>query len=303
MAAKGAGPGRTVRYTVIKVRLHPTPEQAELIEKTFGCCRYLWNKMLADVREFYAATDLQYIPTPACYKKDAPFLKEVDSQALCTVHQNLRQAFLNFFRNPAAFQYPKFKSKKDRADSFTVYCRPYRTGPSIYLTDSGVQMPKLGHIEANLHRRPLHWWTLASATVSKSRSGRYFCSLSFKYSEKEPEPVPPVRALELDHLSLPDQTRSREKLSRMQQRLSRMEPGSKNYEEQLRKLRLLHEHMANQRRDALHKDSRRIANAWDAVRLTDRPLRGEDPGFGMFRELLQYKLERQGKQFVVDSSM
>lgn len=211
MAAKDAGTGRAVRYTVIKVRLHPTPEQAELIEKTFGCCRYLWNRMLSDVREFYAATGLQYIPTPARYKKEAPFLKEVDSQALCTVHQNLRQAFLNFFRDPAAFQYPKFKFKKDRTDSFTVCCRPYRTGPSIYLTETGVQMPKLGHIEAVLHRRPLHWWTLASAAVSKSRSGKYFCSLAFRHSEKEPEPVPPVRVLELtDPPALPDQTRSRE---------------------------------------------------------------------------------------------
>lgn len=300
MAAKGVGTSKAVRYTVIKVRLHPAPEQAELIEKTFGCCRYLWNKMLTDVREFYAATDLQYIPTPACYKKEAPFLKEVDSQALCTVHQNLRQAFLNFFRNPMAFQYPKFKSKKDRADSFTVYCRPYRTGPSIYLTETGIQMPKLGHIKAVLHRRPLHWWTLTSAAVSKSRSGKYFCSLSFKHLEKEPEPVPPVRVLALkDSPALPDQIRSREKLARMQQKLSRMEPGSRNYEEQLRKLRLLHEHLANQRKDFLHKESRRIANAWDAVQVTNQPLRGESTGFGMFRELLQYKLERQGKQYTV----
>ena len=51
-----------VRYTVLKLRLHPTPEQAALMEQTFGCCRYLWNRMLADAGEFYAATDLQYIP-------------------------------------------------------------------------------------------------------------------------------------------------------------------------------------------------------------------------------------------------
>ena len=74
------------QYTVIKVRLHPTAEQADLIEKTFGSCRYLWNKMLTDVQVFYAATDLHYVPTPACYKKESPFLNEVDNQALCAVH-------------------------------------------------------------------------------------------------------------------------------------------------------------------------------------------------------------------------
>ena len=59
-----AGGERATQYTVIKVRLHPTAEQAELMEKTFGCCRYLWNRMLSDVQEFYAATDVHYIPTP-----------------------------------------------------------------------------------------------------------------------------------------------------------------------------------------------------------------------------------------------
>ncbi len=307
--------GTTSRYTVFKFRLYPTPEQAELMDKTFHCCRYLWNRMLTDAREFYAATDLQYIPTPAHYKKEAPFLKEVDSQALCTVHQNLRQAYLNFFRNPAAFQYPRFKTKKARVDSFTVYCRPYRTGPSIYLTGTGIQMPKLGHIRANLHRKPLHWWTLVSAAVSKSRSGKYFCSISFKCTAKEAEPVPPVRVLELNYSSArlyvdsegsspnpPDQTKSREKLARMQRKLSRMERGSNNYNQQLQKIRLLHEHIANQRKDFLHKESRRIANDWDAVRVKQEALRGENAGFGMFLEFLQYKLERQGKQYIVEPS-
>lgn len=61
--------GRKSLHTTIKVRLYPTGGQAEQIEKTFGCCRWLWNQMLSDVQEFYAATDLQYIPTPARYKK------------------------------------------------------------------------------------------------------------------------------------------------------------------------------------------------------------------------------------------
>ena len=87
---------KAMEYTVVKIRIFPTAEQTALIEKTFGCCRYLWNRMLEDVQEVYAAADVHYIPTPAHYKKEAPFLKEVDSQALCTVHQNLRRAFLDF---------------------------------------------------------------------------------------------------------------------------------------------------------------------------------------------------------------
>ena len=82
-----------------------------------------------------------------------------------------------------------------------------------------------------------------------------------------------------------------------------MEPGSKNYQEAVQKYRLIHERIANQRRDFLHKESRRIANAWDAVCLRDDPLDemalGEGSGFGMFRELLRYKLERQGKPLIL----
>ena len=316
------------RHTVIRFRLHPSAEQAELIEKTFGCCRWLWNQMLSDVQEFYAAADEHYIPTPARYKKSAPFLKEVDSQPLCTVHQNLHKAFLDFFRAPGRYHYPQFKTKKARRDRFTVYCRQYRTGPSIYLTDKGIQMPKLGLLPANIHRRPFHGWSLRLVTVSKTRSGKYFCSASFGYEVKAPEQIHPTheRTLGLNYSlsrfyvdsegvspALPALEQSREKLARMQGRLARMEPDSKNYAQQLQKIRLLHEHIANQRRDFIHKESRRIANAWDAVcvretdlvELSQKLRQGGvmDSGFGLFRACLKYKLERQGKAYIAVSRL
>ena len=319
---------RETRHTVIKFRLHPSAEQIELMEKTFGCCRWLWNQMLSDAQEFYAATDQHYIPTPARYKQGAPFLKEVDSQPLCTVHQTLRKAFLDFFRAPSQFGYPQFKAKKDKKDSFTVYCRQYRTGPSIYLTDKGIQMPKLGLVPAVLHRRPLHWWSLKLVTVSKTPSGKYFCSASFGYEVNAPERIAPTpeRTLGLNYSlsrfyvdsrgrspELPALEQSREKLARLQSRLARMEPGSRNYEKQLQRIRLLHEHMANQRRDFIHKESRRIANAWDAVCVRETDLAAlsrklkqggvTDAGFGLFRACLKYKLERQGKAYITVSRL
>ena len=83
-----------------------------------------------------------------------------------------------------------------------------------------------------------------------------------------------------------------------------MRPGSKNYQETVQKLRLLHEHIANQRRDFIHKESRRIANAWDAVCVRDGELdRPTGNGYGMFRECLRYKLERQGKRFLTEDGL
>jgi len=64
--------GRVIQYDTIKARLYPTEAQAELFEKTFGCCRYIWNRMLADQQRFYLETDAHFIPTPAKYKKEAP---------------------------------------------------------------------------------------------------------------------------------------------------------------------------------------------------------------------------------------
>ena len=65
LKAGQAGSGKAVRFTTIKVRLDPTPEQAELFEKTFGCCRFIWNQMLSDQQGFYAETDAHFIPSPA----------------------------------------------------------------------------------------------------------------------------------------------------------------------------------------------------------------------------------------------
>ena len=79
---RGGDSGRIkpeIQYNTIKVPLYPTPEQKELFQKTFGCCRYIWNRMLSDQERFYLETDKHFIPTPAKYKNEAPFLREASS--------------------------------------------------------------------------------------------------------------------------------------------------------------------------------------------------------------------------------
>ena len=281
--------GKVERNTTIKYRIYPTPEQAQKIETTFACCRWMWNAILADEQEFFAATDKHYLPTPAKYKKDAPFLKEADSQALVTVHQNLRRAFQNFFDGKSG--YPRFKPKYSR-DAYTVYCHHYDLYPdSIYVNDVGVRLPKAGLVRADMHRKPLHWWTLKSATVSKSRDGKYYCSILFGYEETPPEAVPPEAVGTAEPGELPGHVRKAErKLEAMEQKLRRMRPGSQNYENQQQRIARQREHIANQKRDFLHKESRRLADAYDAVTAGAADTR--------FREQLRYKLERQGKRLI-----
>ena len=313
-----------IQYNTIKVPLYPTPEQEALFQKTFGCCRYIWNRMLADHERFYNETGAHFIPTPAKYKKEAPFLKEVDNQALIQEHNKLAQAFRNFFRNPAAFGYPRFKRKKDGRDRFTACNHVMGGSETLYVTRDSVRMTKAGLVRAKFPRRPRSGWRLTRITVERTKTGKYYGCLLYACPVRRPEPVTPTEETtiglkySLAHFYVADGgtaanpprwlKQSQEKLVKVQQKLSRLQPGSRNYQEQVQTYRHLHEHIANQRRDFLHKESRRIANAWDAVCIRDDSLRaiaqtlggGEvlHSGFGMFREMLRYKLERQGKQLL-----
>ena len=315
---------RTYQYDTLRLRLYPTERQKELFEKTFGCCRYIWNRMLADQQKFYLETDAHFIPTPAKYKGEAPFLKEVDNQALIQENVRLTQAFRNFFKNPEHFQPPKFKRKKDGRNSYTVCNHVFASGPTVYLTADGIRLTKAGVVPARIHRRPESGWELRRASIQKTPAGKYYCYVVYRHPVKTPEPVVPTEEttvglkLSARHFYVTDQglradpprwvQQSANRLNSMQKRLARMEPGSRNYQDQVQRLRRLHEHIAKQRIDYLHQESRRITNAWDAVCVRDDDLTAlnrlthqtnlTDSSFGTFLQLLDYKLQRQGKSLL-----
>ena len=83
-----------------RFRIYPTEEQKILLGKTFGCCRFLYNQMLDDKIREYEKTKKKLKNTPAMYKREYPFLKEVDSLALANVQLHLEKAYKNFFRDP-----------------------------------------------------------------------------------------------------------------------------------------------------------------------------------------------------------
>ena len=101
-----------------KYRIYPNLEQQEYLVKTFGCTRFIYNKMLADKIEYYKETGEMLKNTPAQYKKEFEWLKEVNSLALANAQQNLEKAYKNFFRDKS-IGFPKFKSKKTNYYSYT----------------------------------------------------------------------------------------------------------------------------------------------------------------------------------------
>lgn len=312
----------------IKYRAYPTEEQEVLLAKTFGCVRFVWNHMLMDAQQFLNEAGTFFVPTPAKYKKEFPFLKEVDSGALCNTQLDLQNANDRHLESPKTVGTPRLKSKRKSKMSYTTNIHSYKTkdGSVVYTLALGyeaIKLPKIGWVKIKKHRLPDADWVLKSATVSCTRSGKYFISLLYEF-EKDIQPVVPTKetSLGLDYSShdfyvdsngkvanYPQFYRqSEEKLAKEQRKLSRMKVGSHNYDEQLHKVQLLHEHIANQRKNFCHTVSAAIAKQYDVVFVEDINLRGlagslklgkstNDNGFGMFRTMLEYKLTSQGKTF------
>lgn len=95
----------------IKYRAYPTEGQAVLLAKTFGCVRFVWNHMLTDAQTFLDEAGVFFIPTPAKYKKEFPFLKEVDSLALANTQLDLKDANKRHLESPKTVGVPRLKSK------------------------------------------------------------------------------------------------------------------------------------------------------------------------------------------------
>lgn len=312
----------------IMYRAYPTPEQQVLLSKTFGCVRFVWNHMLMDAQQFWDEAGVFFIPTPAKYKNEFPFLKEIDSGALCNAQLDLKEARKRHREDPKNVGVPTLKSKRKSKMSYTTNVHSYvkkdgQLVKTLELTEDAVHLPKVGFVKIKKHRSPGNGWQLKAATVSCTRSGKYFISLLYEF-EKDIHSIKPTKenSLGLDYSShdfYVDSNgnvanyprfyrRSEEKLARAQRRLSRMQFGSHHYDKQLYKVRILQEHIANQRKNFCHTVSTAIAKQYDAVFVEDINLRGlagslklgkstNDNGFGMFRTMLEYKLTSQGKTF------
>ena len=153
-----------------KYRLYPNKEQQEYFAKTFGCVRFIYNRMLSDKIEYYKETKQKLNNTPAQYKKEFEWLKEVDSLALANAQMNLQTAYNNFFKRPDV-GFPKFKSKKNNHYSYTTN----NQGGNIYVSDKYIKLPKIGLVKVKKHRE--FDGLIKSVTVSKVPSGKYFVSV------------------------------------------------------------------------------------------------------------------------------
>ena len=146
----------------IKYRLYPTEEQQQKFTQTFGCCRKIWNLMLSDKIDYYKVNKTLLQTTPAQYKKDYPYLKEVDSLALANVQIHLQTAYANFFRDKRV-GFPKYKSAKTSRKTYTTN----NQNGTVAILDNAIKLPKIGKVKAVIHKKPDSNWKLKSATISQ----------------------------------------------------------------------------------------------------------------------------------------
>ena len=314
----------------IKYRAYPTTEQSVMFAKTFGCCRKVYNLMLSDKIEGYKATGKFPTVTPAKYKNEYPYLREVDSLALANKQMDLQAAFRNAFSKSRKKKngFPKFKSAKHSRKSYTTN---NQKGTVAIIGNKYIKLPKVGKVKAVIHRIPCDSWNIKSATVSQESDGKYYISILFEFeNDINSYMADKANAIGLDYASdglYVDSNgnkgtnhkyyrESYGKLAKAQHRLSRMqgskkhEAKSNNYIKQLRKVNKIHRHIANQRLDNLHKISTEIANRYDVVCVETLNMQSMsnkgfgngkatlDNGYGMFLNMLNYKLSDRNKYLI-----
>ena len=304
-----------------KFRLYPSAVQSQMLEQHFGCARFVFNWGLAEKSKAYSERQeklscLALMNRLPELKSELIWLAEVNAQSLQMALRNLDIAFTNFFKKNA--DYPTFKSRKGR-QSFQC-----PQSCSVDLEKGVLHLPKIKAIRTKFHRQ--FDGKIKTVTVSRTPTGKYFASLLVEQEGDEPVLAPVTdNTLGLDvglkHFLITSEgekianpkhlRRSARRLGRIQHAFARQQKGSNRRQKRKKQLAKLHEKVANQRADFLHKITHRLTceNQAETFAIEDLAVKNmvknhclarsiSDASWGMFFQFLSYKAARQGKNIL-----
>lgn len=316
-----------------KIRIYPNDKQKELINKTIGCNRLMYNLMLSERKEVYEQykTNKEVLykwkyKTPKQIKSEYDFMKEVDSQSFNWTLVSLKDAYNNFYKSlkiKNSFGFPKFKKKKNGGSYTTSFIN---NNIKIDFKNHKTKLPILGWIKYRDNR--IIDGTIKHATISKDASEHYFISYLIQQEIPNIDSIEKVKITKKSKIigldmslsnffidsngnspAYEKQYKKQEKrLNRLNHNLSRKVKGSNRYNKLRKSINFIYYHIVNRRNNFTQKLSSKLVKENDIIVVESLNLKemskynlGKsicDLGYSKFIKQMQYKTEWQGKHLI-----